>query len=83
VPHDPALACAWRTIIANEEKRKFSTDVAGTNTACSQLSRSARRALPTLIADIRLQIREYADIHLHPQDEGSLSTPNAFRRNTD
>ena len=41
------------------------------------------RAVPTLIADIRLQIREYADIHLHPQDKGRFPGPNAFRPDTD
>jgi hypothetical protein len=82
VPHDPALACAWRTIIVSEERRKFSSDVAGKNTACNHLSRSAQQAVPTLIADVRLQIREYADIHLHPQDKDRFPTPNGFRHDT-
>lgn len=83
VPHDPALACAWRNIIAKEENGGFPDDVARTNTTCSHLSRPAQRALPTLIADIRQQIREYADIHLHSPDKHNVSVPNTFRHDTD
>jgi hypothetical protein len=77
VPHDPALACAWRTIIADEEKRRFSKDV-GANTVCDYLSRSAWRTVPALVADIRLQMREYANIHLQPQDRERAPTAHAL-----
>jgi hypothetical protein len=79
VPHDPDFACAWRTIIADEEKSNNSSNHIPDANGCSHLSPSARKTVSALVADIRRQMREDADIHLQPHDKGWFHPANAFR----
>jgi hypothetical protein len=79
VPYDPAFSCAWRTIIANEEKRGSPSDITSANAACRNLSPSAREVVSTLVADIRQQIREDAEVRVQPRDKQSVKTPKALR----
>ena len=64
VPHDAPFACAWREVILDELTHASPTDISGAHEVCSHLSDLQRQAVRTLKADIRLQIREHAEIHL-------------------
>ena len=64
VPRDPASACAWRHIIANERKYPSPADATAIDNACSHLSVFDRKWIQRLESDIRAR--------MHRQKENSL-----------